>query len=81
MEVREYRPLEKHDLTLENQLRSVSQEWLLAKNSDEMIFMLGGDGLDDPLDRRYFYCVDSEGILQGFVVFLPYMQKKVILQM
>ena len=38
--------------------------------------MLGGVGLDNPLDRRYFYARDAQGEMLGFVVFLPYLNGK-----
>lgn len=68
----EYCPNSSRDLELEARIREVSQEWLKTRKAPEMSFMLGGLGLDHPLDRRYFYALDAGGALLGFVVFLPY---------
>lgn len=38
-----------------------------------MRFMLGSIGLENPLDRRYFYAKNSDDQMLGFVVFLPYL--------
>jgi phosphatidylglycerol lysyltransferase len=77
--VHEYKPLVQKDIKIEEQIQDISKEWLENKKSDEMGFMLGGMGLSDPLDRRYFYAVNDEGYMYGFVVFLPYMTQKAYL--
>lgn len=79
MVVLEYKPYVGRNSEIEKQFYAISNEWLAGKQSDEMGFMLGGMGLEDPLDRRYFYCVDPDGIIQGLVVFLPYLQRKAYL--
>jgi phosphatidylglycerol lysyltransferase len=68
----EYKPLELRDNAVEHQISDISKEWLENKGGDEMGFMLGGTGLANPLDRRYFYAIDTESKILGFVVFLPY---------
>lgn len=72
----EYKPLESKDYTIENQISDITKEWLENKGGVEMGFMLGGTGLDNPLDRRYFYAIDTEGKMLGFVVLLPYLSGK-----
>lgn len=71
--VEEYRPNEKRDWHKENELKSVSREWLKIKKNGEMTFMLGSIGLENPMDKRYFLGYDSEGKLQGFIVFTPFL--------
>lgn len=72
IEIFEYKPLEKREKQLEEQILEVSKEWLFFKKSGELSFMLGSVSLDNPMDRRYFVAVDSENIVQGFVVFVPF---------
>lgn len=72
----EYEPNKKRDIKIENEITSVSKEWLSFKKSGELSFMLGGIGLEDPMDKRYFLAYDSNSILQGFVVFTPFSNKK-----
>jgi phosphatidylglycerol lysyltransferase len=74
--VYEYKPKLNYDATIELQIQGISQEWLKGKNMPEMEFMLGGIGLDEPRERRYFYAMDDKGIMLGFVVFLPYLMGK-----
>lgn len=71
--VEEYKPAEKRDWHRENEIRSVSKEWLNMKKSSEMSFMLGSIGLENPMDKRYFLGYDAEGKLQGFIVFTPFL--------
>lgn len=77
--VSEYKPLERKDHLIEKQMQSITEEWLVQKGGVEMSFMLGGMGLNDPMDRRYFYALSKEGEMLGFVVFLPYMEGKAYL--
>lgn len=70
--VHEYIPTVARNHKIEEEIRQINNEWLSGKGGFELHFMLGGDGLKDPLDRRYFYAADSEGALLGYVVFLPY---------
>lgn len=77
--VHEYKPHEKREHLIERQMQSITDEWLVQKGGVEMGFMLGGTGLNDPLDRRYFYALNTEGEMLGFVVFLPYMEGKAYL--
>jgi phosphatidylglycerol lysyltransferase len=68
----EYEPQKAPDPEIEREILEISAEWFSKKNTAEMTFMLGGIGLDSPLDRRYFYARDAQGEMLGFVVFLPY---------
>lgn len=73
----EYLPMEKRQPEIEAQIDEITKEWLTTKKShEELIFTLGGPGLDNPNDKRYFYGVTEDGRMQGFIVFLPFMQKK-----
>lgn len=75
--VMEYCPLKERDSRIEAQIQAITREWLtLKKSHEELIFTLGKVGLDDPNDKRYFYAVDESGEMQGFIVFLPFMQGK-----
>lgn len=75
--VHEYIPKENRQPEIEAQIEEITKEWLTTKKShEELIFTLGGPGLDDPNDKRYFYGVTEDGVMQGFIVFLPFMQKK-----
>lgn len=74
--VHEYHPLEKRQEEIETQIEEITKEWLTIKKShEELIFTLGGPGLSDPNDKRYFYAVTEDGRMQGFIVYLPFMQK------
>lgn len=68
----EYRPAEDRDPELEREIGEITAEWLKRKGGYEIQFMLGGTGLPDPMERRYFCARDPVGTLLGFVVFLPY---------
>jgi phosphatidylglycerol lysyltransferase len=72
----EYKPVENKDRSVERQIAEITSEWLRSKGGEEMGFMLGGASLGSPMDRRYFYAIDAEGVILGFVVFLPYLSGK-----
>lgn len=74
--VKEYKPLQGRNKEIEQQISEITEEWLAHKGNDEMHFMLGGTGLENPMDRRYFYAVDAQGKMVGYVVFLPYLSGK-----
>ena len=73
IKVIEYKPLTEKSDVIERQVQQITTEWLNHKGGYEMHFTMGGTGLADPLDRRYFYACDEEGKILGFVVFLPYL--------
>lgn len=58
------------------QLKAITDEWLKSKNSPELVFMLGKNNFEDPMDRRYFYAEDPEGKILAYCVFNPYNDKK-----
>lgn len=70
--VAEYRPLEKRDAEVESAMARITSEWLGDKKSGLLSFTMGTTGLDDPLDRRYFYARDASGAICGFNVYCPY---------
>jgi len=70
--ISEYKPLEKRDKLIEQQINDVSDEWLKNKNSSELSFMLGTISLGNSMDRRYFAAYDNEKKMLGFIVFSPF---------
>jgi len=72
---REYKPTVEKNEEIEKGINNVSEEWLEGKKSGQLGFSVGGTGLGDPMDRRYFYAVDAEEKIVGFNVFLPYDNK------
>lgn len=76
IDVVEYIPSQGREYKLENEILDVSKEWLSFKKSSELSFMLGGIGLENPMDKRYFVAYDSNNVMQGFVVFTPFSNKK-----
>jgi phosphatidylglycerol lysyltransferase len=72
IKVFEYKPLDERNRDLERQITLASDEWLKSKKSSEMKFMLGSVSLENPLDRRYFIALDTQGDVQGFIVFVPF---------
>ena len=73
--VAEYRPLSARDPDLERELDRVTQEWLGQKKSDLLRFTMGTVGLDDPMDKRYFYAKNDQGKVVAFIVFVPFLGK------
>lgn len=73
LRVLEYRPNEHRDPAVESEIMSISQEWFSMKKSGELVFTMGTIGFDHPMDRRYFYAVDPQREIAGFIVFLPFM--------
>ena len=74
--VAEYRPLAARDPALEEELDRVTREWLGQKKSDLLRFTMGTVGLDDPMDKRYFYAKNDGGKVVAFIVFVPFLGKK-----
>lgn len=70
--VKEYKPLEKRDSEIEAAFDRITKEWLDGKKSSLLTFTMGSVGLENPMDRRYFYAVDEAGVIQGFHVFCPF---------
>lgn len=74
VEVREYKIMEKRDEFIENSFREITDEWVKNKGSMMMEFTVGSMNLENPENRRYFYSI-LNGIIIGFVVFVPYNDK------
>lgn len=72
LQILEYEPLKEKNLALEKEITAVSGEWFSIKKSSELVFTMGGIGFDDPMERRYFYAVNQEGMIEGFIVFVPF---------
>ena len=68
----EYKPADGKDIEVEKGINAVSRAWLEGKKSSQLGFSVGGVGLNDPMDRRYFYAKDNNGKIVAFNVFLPY---------
>ncbi|MGL5257583.1 MAG: bifunctional lysylphosphatidylglycerol flippase/synthetase MprF [Proteocatella sp.] len=77
--VSEYCPHVELDKEVEREIQDISDEWLKMKKGGELSFMMGGIGLDNPRERRFFVARDSDGRMLGFVVFVPYNNKKAYL--
>ena len=53
--VREYKVMEQRDTEIEKGVDRITQEWLQQKKSGLLKFTLGSVGLEQPMDKRYFY--------------------------
>ena len=72
LSVKEYEVRKARDPKIEQEIDRISSEWLSGKSSSQLGFTLGTVGLEDPMDKRYFYACDEQGIIQGFIVFCPF---------
>lgn len=70
--VEEYKPNESKNHHIEKEINEVSKQWLAGKKSSELSFMLGGVGLENPMDKRYFIAYGKDHKIMGFVVFIPF---------
>ena len=75
IDVYEYKILEKRNAALEVEFNRITDEWLEGKKSSMLKFTMGTLGLDDPMDRRYFYAVDESGSMVAYIVFVPFLRK------
>ena len=66
--VHEYKVLEKRDPDLDREFYRITDEWLEGKKSGMLQFTMGTVGLDDPMDKRYFYALNSDGKMVAFIV-------------
>lgn len=73
--VKEYKVQEQRDPALEKEFERITQEWLQEKKSALLKFTLGSVGLEDPMDKRYFYATDASGRMVAFIVFVPFLGK------
>ncbi len=76
LHVEEYLPWQKRDADIERQMQEISDSWLGEKHTARLQFAMGSMMLDQQCDKRYFYAVDGEGIIQGFNVLNPYCSGK-----
>ena len=74
--VHEYCPLSMRNPGIEKQFAEITDAWMNEKHTSRLKFALGSVGFDYPNDKRYFYALDTQGVIQGFMVFLPYRQKQ-----
>lgn len=72
IEVHEFDPSLAENEPVLKQIKEISSEWVSNKNAPELIFMLGSNNFNAPLDRRYFYAMHPDGTVLGYVVFNPY---------
>ena len=73
--VHEYKVLEKRDPTLEAEFDRITNEWLEGKKSGMLQFTMCTFGLENPMDKRYFYAVNADGKMVAFIVFVPFLGK------
>ena len=73
--VHEYKVLEKRDPALDREFDRITDEWLDGKKSGMLQFTMGTVGLEDPMDKRYFYALNSDGKMVAFIVFVPFLGK------
>ena len=73
--VHEYKVLEKRAPALEAEFDRITNEWLEGKKSGMLQFTMGTVGLENPMDKRYFYSVNADGKMVAFIVFVPFLGK------
>jgi len=73
--VHEYRLQDGKDESIEKEFTDITNAWLDGKHTSLLKFALGSVGFDFPDDKRYFYAKDRNGVIQGFMVFNPFLQK------
>ena len=71
--VSEHHPFAKDAQVINDELREISAAWLKCKGSQELGFVLGSLGLDQPSAKRYFIARAEKGTgrIEGFVVCEP----------
>lgn len=73
--IHEYKVLTQRDPAMDREFDRITDEWLEGKKSSMLQFTMGTVGLDNPMDKRYFYALNSEGKMVAFIVFVPFMGK------
>lgn len=73
--VHEYKVLEKRDPAIDKEFNRITNEWLEGKKSGMLQFTMGTVGLENPMDKRYFYALNSDGKMVAFIVFVPFLGK------
>jgi len=76
VKVTEYCPLKHREPEIETAMNLITDEWLSDKKSGLLSFTMGTVGLENPMDRRYFYARDGAGKICAFNVYCPYDGKK-----
>ena len=73
--VHEYKVLEHRDPVMDREFDRITAEWLEGKKSGMLQFTMGTVGLDNPMDKRYFYALNADGKMVAFIVFVPFLGK------
>lgn len=73
--IHEYKVLEKRDPAMDREFDRITNEWLEGKKSGMLQFTMGTVGLENPMDKRYFYALNSDGKMVAFIVFVPFLGK------
>ena len=73
--IAEYKPLLQRDPDIESAFDRVTNEWLGQKKSSLLSFTMGTAGLENPMDKRYFYARDKDNQIVAFIVFVPFLGK------
>ena len=73
--IAEYKPLLQRDPDIEAAFDRVTNEWLGQKKSSLLAFTMGKAGLENPMDKRYFYAKNAEGTIVAFIAFVPFLGK------
>ena len=73
--IHEYCPLTNRDPDIEAAFDRVTHEWLGQKKSSLLAFTMGKAGLENPMDKRYFYAKNAEGTIVAFIAFVPFLGK------
>ena len=73
--VHEYKVLEKRAPAIDKEFNRITNEWLEVKKSGMLQFTMGTVGLENPMDKRYFYALNSDGKMVAFIVFVPFLGK------
>ncbi|MGN0363248.1 MAG: bifunctional lysylphosphatidylglycerol flippase/synthetase MprF [Bilifractor sp.] len=76
LSVKEYCPQQKRDEQIERQFHEITDAWLGEKHTARLQFAVGSLMLEKPCDKRYFYAVDPDGVIQGINVLNPYLGGK-----
>ena len=74
--VHEYKVSEKRDPALDHEFDRITGEWLEGKKSGLLQFTMGTVGLENPMDKRYFYALNADGKMVAFIVFVPFLGKR-----
>lgn len=71
--VSEHHPFAKDAEAINKELWEISDEWLAGKGNQELGFVLGSVGLEQPSAKRYFVARSSNGTgrIEGFIVCEP----------